>query len=184
MATEISCAGTNQPSEKLIPVVKLPTLSENWSSVKFLLTGGSSRTWILDNTVASTITVGTQASPSSYYAGGPAGSLPSCQSDDEYTFTSSQSMVYDAKALTFVSGTYACLPPRSATVPFTFGPTSVGLAQLVLTATATTPLPFIGTTDAAPDRIYRIVSINDREMVLRGGGPTIDPVFTFRMKVK
>jgi hypothetical protein len=173
-----------KPSERYIPVIKLPTSSEDLPAIKNPLTGGSSRTWVLDNTVAATITVGTNAAPASYYAGGALGSLLGCQADDEYTFTNSQSMVYDAKSQTFVAGVFSCQAPRSATVPFTFGPATDGLAQLVLNATATAPLPFIGTTDAAPDRIYRIISINAREMVLRGGGSTADPVFTFKMKVR
>ena len=183
---KMSRAGSDMPSEKLIPVVKLPSFSEGLITVKYLLTGNASRTWVLDNSVAGTITVGTNASPATYYAGGAVGSLPTCQADDEYTFTNGQDLVYDAKFQTFTSSpAYACQAPRSATVPFTLGPAvGAGLAQLVLTASVTNPLPFIGTTDAAPDRIYRIISINDREMVLRGGGANADPVFTFKMRVR
>ena len=146
-----------------------------------LLTGGSSRTWVLDNTVASTITVGTEAAPTTYYGGGPLGSLPACQADDEYTFTSGHSFAYDAKADTFVAGVFACQAPRSLSTTFTFGAAAgAGQAQLVLAA----PTAFIGATDAAPDRIYRILSINNRTMVLRAGGPTTDPVFTLKLRVK
>lgn len=171
---ERSTTGNEKPSERYIPVIKLPTSSEDLPAIKNLLTGGSSRTWVLDNTVAATITVGTNASPASYFPGGAVGSLPACQADDEYTFTDSQSIMYDAKAQTFVAGgTFACQAPRSATVPFTFGAATGGLAQLVLSATATAPLPFIGATDAAPDRIYRIISINARQMVWPNCRPSI-----------
>lgn len=152
-----------------------------------LLTGGSSRTWVLDNTVAATIIVGTEAAPASYFAGGALGSLPACQADDEYTFNINRTFVYDAKAETFAGGppepvTYACVAPRSLTTSYTFTPAvGAGLAQFVLSA----PTAFIGATDASrADRTYRILSINNREMVLRGGGPNADPVFTIKLKVR
>jgi hypothetical protein len=152
-----------------------------------LLTGGSSRTWVLDNTVAATITVGTEAAPASYFAGGALGSLPNCQADDEYTFTSSHTFTYDAKAETFVAGVYACQAPRSLTTTFTFGPaTGAGDAQFVLApkTPATLPQPFIGATDAAADLTYRILSISNTTMVLRAGRPTADPVFTIKLRAK
>ena len=148
------------------------------------LTGGSTRTWVLDNTVPNPITVGTEAAPESYYPNGPIvapGGLPSCQADDEYTFTSSHMLIYNAKAETFVAGSYSCQAPRSYTSPFTFGAASgQGQGQFVLAL----PAAFIGATDAGPDHIYRILSINNRTMVLRAGSPTADPVFTFKMRVK
>ncbi|MDO7874512.1 PKD domain-containing protein [Hymenobacter sp. ASUV-10] len=155
--------------------------------VERLLTGGSSRTWVLDNTVAATIIVGTEAAPASYFAGGALGSLPACQADDEYTFTSTHNFVYNAKAETFVAGVYACQAPRSLTTTYTYGPaTGAGLAQFVLAprTPSTLPQPFIGATDAAADFTYRILSINSREMVIRGGRPSADPVFTIKLRVK
>ncbi len=149
--------------------------------VERLLTGGSSRTWVLDNTVANTITVGTEAAPTSYYAGGALGSLPACQADDEYTFSTAHNFIYDAKAETFVAGVYACQAPRSRTTAYVYGqPAGAGLAQLVLAA----PGSFIGATDAAADRTYRILSINTRQMVLRAGAATADPVFTLKLRVR
>ena len=153
-----------------------------------LLTGGSSRTWILDNTVAATIVVGTEAAPASYYPGGALGSLPACQADDEYTLTAARSFAYDAKAATFVAGAFSCQAPRSLTTTYTFGlPAGSGDAQLVLN----NPAAFIGTTNCNLNGIYRIISINRREMVLRGGStdPITDPlaplvVFTIRLRVK
>ena len=156
-----------------------------------LLTGGSSRTWVLDNTVAATIVVGTEAAPTSYYAGGAVGSLPSCQADDEYTFTKTGAGVgtfqYDAKAETFVAGAFSCQAPRSLTTTYQFGPAAgAGLAQFTLAAPAspTAPQPFIGATDASAARIYRILSINSREMLLRTGPATADPIFTIKLRVK
>ena len=162
----------------LMPTPPVLTITER------RLTGGSSRTWVLDNTVTNPITVGTEAAPESYYPNGPvvpAGSLPACQADDEYTFTSSRSLIYNAKAETFVAGSFSCQAPRSYTTTFAFGAASgQGVGQFVLTA----PTAFVGTTDAGPDRTYRILSINNRTMVLRAGSPTADPVFTFKMRVK
>jgi PKD repeat protein len=184
-STQLRLRGTNANGTftELTLMHPLPPLQR----VERLLTGGSSRTWVLDNSVAATITVGTEALPTSYYAGGALGSLPSCQSDDEYTFTSAHNFIYDAKAETFVAGVYACQAPRSLTTSFTYGPaTGAGLAQFVLApkTPATLPQPFIGATDAAPDLTYRILSINSREMVLRAGRATADPVFTIKLKVK
>jgi len=158
--------------------------------VERLLTGGSSRTWVLDNTVAATIVVGTEAEPTKHFAGGALGSLPACQADDEYTFTSTHNFIYNAKAETFAGGppepqVYTCVAPRSLTTTYNYGPaTGAGLAQFVL-APQTPNRPFIGATDAAAnDLTYRILSINSREMVLRAGRPTADPVFTIKMRVK
>lgn len=181
-ATVLRLRGTN-PNGTITEVTLMPTPPPLLLTER-RLTGGSSRTWVLDNTVTNPITVGTEAAPESYYPNGPivpAGSLPACQADDEYTFTSSHSFVYNAKAETFVAGSYSCQAPRSLTTTFTFGQASgAGQGQFVLAA----PTAFIGATDAGPDHTYRILSINNRTMVLRAGGPTTDPVFTFKMRVK
>ena len=65
------------------------------------------------------------------------------------------------------------------------------MGQFVLAAptSPTAPVPFIGTTDAGPDRTFRILSISNRTMVLRTVGapvPAGSPitVFTFKMRVK
>ena len=181
-ATVLRLRGTN-PDGTITEVTLMPTppllvITER------RLTGGSSRTWVLDNTVPNPIVVGTEAAPEKYYPNGPivpAGGLPACQSDDEYTFTSGHSLVYNAKAETFVAGPYACQAPRSYTTTFTFGAAAgAGQAQLVLALSTA----FIGTTDAGADHTYRILSINNRTMLLRAGGPNADPVFTFKMRVK
>ncbi|WBA43601.1 PKD domain-containing protein [Hymenobacter canadensis] len=149
--------------------------------VKAVLTGGSSRTWILDNTQNAVIIVGpNDADPGGYFAGSPAGSLPACQADDEFTFNAANVYTYDAKAQTFVAGGGGCAAPRSGTSPFTFGaPTGPGLAQFELGRAGA----FIGITDA-PDLVYRILSIDNQTMVLRAGRPTAGVVFTMKLRVK
>ena len=187
-ATVLRLRGKN-PNGTITEVTLIPTPPQLVLTER-RLTGGGSRTWVLDNTVANAITVGTEAAPTSYFAGGALGSLPSCQADDEYTFTSSHSFIYDAKAETFVAGAYSCQAPRSLTTPFTFGqPAGSGVGQFVLARSASAFAPFIGATDAGPDRTFRILSINNRTMVLRATGapvPANTPatVFTFKMRVK
>lgn len=152
------------------------------STVNQLLTGGSSKTWMLDNSQAAAITVGpNDADPTSYYAGGPVGGLPGCQSDDEFTFSSSNVYTYNAKTETLVGGDGGgCKAPRSGATPFTFGAaTGTGVAQLTLANAGS----FIGITDA-PDLVYRILSIDDKHMVLRAGKPTAGVVFTMKLVAK
>jgi hypothetical protein len=150
---------------------------------KQLLTGGSSRTWMLDNTADAPIVVGTEAAPSAYFAGVPAGGLPGCQSDDEFTFSAANVYTYNAKAETFSANGFSCQAPQSGTSPFVFGPAAgAGLAQFTLTR----PGAFIATTDASPtERVYRILSIDNQKMVLRAGsGQNGGTVFTIKLVVK
>lgn len=152
------------------------------SIVKQYLTGGSSKTWKLDNSVGYTISVGPNDSDvKSYYPGNPvAGSLPGCQADDEYTFSSANVFTYDAKTETFVAGSPgSCQAPRSGTSTFTFGSTTSGLAQIDFAKSGT----FIGVTDA-PDLTYRIMSISNTNMVLRAGKTTASPVFEMKLIAK
>ncbi|WP_210513809.1 PKD domain-containing protein [Hymenobacter terricola] len=148
--------------------------------IKQLLTGGSSKTWKLDNTADAPIVVGTEAAPTSYFAGVLAGALPTCQSDDEYTFSTANTMAYNALAETFVAGPYTCQAPRTATWAYTFGPAAgTGLAQF----TFSDPAAFIAATDASPtERVYRILSIDAQHLVLRAGsGLNGGTVFTIKM---
>ncbi|MCA8832968.1 PKD domain-containing protein [Hymenobacter pini] len=151
---------------------------------KLLLTGGSSRTWMLDNTVDAPITVGTEANPLEYFAGVKAGELPACQSDDEYTFSTNNVFTYDAKTQTFSAAAgYTCSAPLSGTSTYVFGPSSgAGLAQFTLTRAGA----FIAATDASPtERVYRILSIDNKKMTLRAGsGQNGGTVFTIKMVVK
>ena len=184
-ATRLRLQGTNPDGTKTVTTY-IPQLSAI-DKAKQYLTGGSSRTWLLDNTVAAPIVVGNEASPSAYFAGVTLGGLPGCQADDEYTFTTDGKFVYDAKAETYVAvdaagkDVYACQAPRSDNTTFAFGPASgAGLAQFVLGKAGT----FIGVTNAPASRIYRILSIDNQHMVLRAGGPSDDPLFTIKMRVK
>lgn len=151
--------------------------------LKLLLTGGSSKVWQLDNTVNAPIVVGTEAAPTSYFAGAAPGGLPACQSDDEYTFSDANVLTYDAKAETFSANGFSCQAPQSGTSPFAFGPAAgTGLAQFTLTRAGA----FVGTTDASPtERVYRILSIDAQHMVLRAGsGLNGGTVFTIKMVAK
>lgn len=149
--------------------------------VKQLLTNGSQRTWQLDNSQAAAIVVGTEGNPTQYYAGGAANSLPGCQTDDEFSFSADNIYTYDAKAETQVAPEQTCQAPRSGTSPFTFGPADgTGLAQFVLARKGA----FIGITDA-PDQTYRILSINEKTMLLRAGtGKNGAVVFTMKLVAK
>ncbi|WP_310398139.1 PKD domain-containing protein [Hymenobacter sp.] len=151
--------------------------------IRLLLTGGTSKTWVLDNTVAAPIVVGTEASPSTYFGGVAAGALPACQSDDEYTFSAANVYTYDAKAETFSANGFSCQAPQSGTSPLVLGPAvGTGLAQFTLSRAGA----FIGTTDASPtERVYRILSIDAQKMTLRAGsGSAGGTVFTFKLVAK
>lgn len=179
-STKLRLQGTNPDGTRTVTTY-IPQLSA-LDRAKQLLTGGSTRTWTLDNTVANAIIVGTEAAPSTYNVSGSAGSLPACQADDEYTFTSANAFTYDAKGETFTAGMYTCQAGRTDNnTTFTFGPaTGAGLAQLVLAKTGS----FIGVTDAPTSRVYRIISIDNQHMTLRAGSSTDPVVFTFQLKVK
>ncbi|MCC3158555.1 PKD domain-containing protein [Hymenobacter sp. 15J16-1T3B] len=178
-ASRLRLQGTNPDGTKT-EVTLLPQLSA-LDIVKQKLTGGSSRTWVLDNTQAAAIIVGPDdANPGQWYGGGPAGSLPPCQADDEFTFSTANVYTYDAKTQTLVAGGVGCSAPLSGTSNFLFGPaTGAGVAQFELSRTGA----FIGVTDA-PDLVYRIISITDQTMVLRAGRPTAGTVFTMKLRVK
>ena len=151
-------------------------------AVKLLLTGGSSKTWMLDNTVDAPIVVGpSDSNYTGYYAGGPAGSLPACQADDEYTFTSANNFTYDPKQQTFVAGASGgCQAPRPGTSDYTYGPAvGPGYAMLEFKKAGT----FIGVTDA-PDLTYRVISIDATHMVLRAGKSTGNLIFQMKLVAK
>lgn len=149
--------------------------------IKQLLTGSTSKTWKLDAAATATITVGpNDGDVKQYYPGGPPNSLPACQADDEFTFSSANVFTYNAGAETFVAGNPgSCQAPRSGTSNFTFGSTTSGLAQFVFAKTGT----FIGVTDA-PDLTYRIMSITATNMVLRAGAANASPVFEMKLIAK
>ena len=171
--------GTRPDGTKIV-VTLMPQLSA-LDRTKLLLTGGASRTWVLDNAAQAVITVGTEAQPTLYYPGGPPNSLPACQADDEYTFTTANVLNYNALAETFVAGSPgSCQAARTYSSPFTFGPASgTGIAQLELGRAGS----FIGITDA-PDLVYRVLAIDNQTMLLRAGRATASVVFTIKLRVK
>ena len=179
-ATRLRLQGTNPDGTKTVTTY-MPQLSA-LDRAKLYLTGGSTRTWTLDNTQANAIAVGTESAPGAYNLSGSAGSLPACQVDDEYTFTTANDFTYDAKGQTFTAGVYACLAGRTDNnTTYTFGPASgAGLAQFMLAKTNS----FIGVTDAPTSRVYRILAIDNQHMTLRAGSSTDPVVFTFLMKAK
>ncbi|SNC61534.1 PKD domain-containing protein [Hymenobacter gelipurpurascens] len=161
------------------------TIVSPLSTVNKLLTGGSSKTWMLDNTVDAPIVVGIEAEPTKYFGGVKAGELPKCQSDDEYTFSASNVFTYDSKGETFYANQkdYSCQPGLSDTSPLVFGAAvGNGLGQFSLTKAGT----FIGATDASlTERVYRILSIDEKKMTLRAGsGASGGTVFTLKLVAK
>lgn len=156
-------------------------LPETITLVKQFLTGEASKTWMLDNTVEAPIIVGTEGNPGQYYNGAKAGQLPACQADDEYTFSAANIYTYDAKTGTVVAPAQTCDAPRSGTSDFTFGPaTGQGYAMITLKKAGA----FIGATDV-PDLTYRIIDIDAKHMVLRGGsGANSGTVFQYKLVAK
>lgn len=151
-------------------------LPSELNNVKLLLTGGSTRSWKLDNSaIPGPITVGpNDADPKGYYGGGP---LSPCQVDDVYTFGQDNSIVYNAGAETFVAGnTGGCQAPRSFTSTYTFTNvgSGAGIAQINLPVNAQY---FIGITDRPNENLYRILEISDTKMVLRAGNGVSGVVF-------
>ncbi|TPG66428.1 PKD domain-containing protein [Hymenobacter nivis] len=177
--TQLITSGKGGTGVSAVTDLVLPPVTD---AVKLLLTGGSSKTWLVDNSVAAAIVVGpSDASPDGYYAGGPAGSLPACQADDEYTFSNANTFTYDAKGQTFVAGNAGgCSAPRSGTSTFTFGSAvGPGIAMFEFQKAGT----FIGVTDA-PDLTYRIISIDATHMVLRAGKSTAGTIFQMKLVAK
>ncbi|HEX8427117.1 PKD domain-containing protein [Hymenobacter sp.] len=178
--TRLRLRGTNPDGTRTTVTL---AIYDATAPIKLLLTGGSSRTWKLDNATDAPITVGTEANPLEYFAGVMPGQLPACQSDDEYTFSTANVFTYNALAETFSANGYSCQAPQSGTSPMVFGPAAgAGLAQFTLSRAGA----FIAATDASPtERVYRILSIDNQKMTLRAGsGQNGGTVFTVKMVVK
>jgi PKD repeat protein len=143
------------------------------AGIKALLTGAVSKTWKLDPaTGANPIVVGTEASPSTYFGGGPLDF--NCQSDDTFTFTASNNITYNANGSTFNGGNiapnYNCGSNRSYSVAYTFGATTGGVAGLgTIQLPGAPPTTFIGVTDVPSENMYRIIDITATKMTLRAG---------------
>ena len=153
------------------------------ADIKAILTGGSSRSWKLDPAAgANAITVGTEGNPSEYYGGGPL--EPTCQTDDVYTFSSSDNVNYNANGSTFNGGNiapnYNCGADRSYTAAYVFGPVTGGVAGLAsIQLPLAPPANFIGTTDVPTENLYRIIEITPTTMLLRAGNGSGN-VFQFK----
>ncbi len=143
---------------------------------KNILTGGSSKKWKLDPAPgANPIIVGTEGNPSQYFGGGPLDT--NCQSDDGYTFTSANNIIYQANGSTFNGGNiapnYNCGSDRSYTQPYTFGPTTGGVAGIAtIQLPGAPPTTFIGVTDVPSENMYRIIELTPTKLVLRAGNGT------------
>jgi PKD domain len=153
------------------------------AGIKALLTGTVSKTWRLDPAAgANPIVVGTEADPATYFAGGPLDG--NCQSDDRFTFTATNNIVYNANGSTFNGGNiapnYNCGSDRSYTVAYTFGATTGGVAGLgTIQLPGAPPAAFIGVTDVPSENIYRIIDITATKMTLRAGNGS-STVFQFK----
>lgn len=151
--------------------------------VKTLLTGANGKGWRLDGSAgANAITVGVEANPAQWFAGGP---IDDCQKDDVYTFFPNNTVTYNANGSTFNGGNiapqYNCGDDRSYTAnSFTFGSVPAGRAGLAsMQLSGAVPTRFIGTTDVPTDNNYRIIDITPSRMLLRAGNGSGD-VFQFK----
>lgn len=167
-----------------------PDVPQTLEDIRTLLNGGSSRTWMLDNTVDAPIIVGTESNPAEYFPGVMAGQLPACQTDDEYTFTQANTLAYGGNGETLTAGSGACVAPdRSFSSAFTINAPAIGVAGLAVVklpddaSPATARQRFIGITDAPSNNVYRIMSINSTNMVLRAGDGS-GTVWTMKFRVK
>jgi PKD repeat protein len=151
--------------------------------IKAILNGGGSKSWKLDPTPgANAIIVGTEANPSEYFQGGPLD--PTCQTDDVYTFTTADKVIYNSNGSTFnggnISPNYNCGSDRSYNVTFSFGATTGGVAGIAtLQLPQSPPAVFIGTTDVPSENVYRIIEISANKLVLRAGNGS-GTVFQFK----
>lgn len=152
------------------------------NTIKLYLTGGSRRTWMLDTTAgANAITAGVEANPTQYFGGGP---LASCQTDDWYTFTQTDSIYVNCNGSTLLPPTYTCGADKSFRRNFSFGSvvgSVAGLAQISLPSND--PNYWIGVFDRAPENVYRILNIDNETMILRSGNGS-GTVHDIKFKVK
>ena len=181
MTLRSTISGGNLLEVKLRKVVVL-TIDD----IKNILTGGSSKTWRLDPAPgANPIIVGTEANPSQYFGGGALDVV--CQSDDVYTFTSTNKLTYNANGATFNGGNvapnYTCGSDRGYNnIAYNFAATTpglAGLATITLPGSAAPPTIFIGVTDVPSENVYRIIEISTTKMVLRAGNGS-GTVFQFK----
>lgn len=184
-ANTLTLRGKIEGTGGVIIEVKLKKLvALTLADVKNLLTGGSSKSWQLDNSAgANPIIVGTENNPAEYFGGGALDQT--CQADDVYTFRSDNLMAYNANGATFNGGNiapnYNCGADRSySNVAYTFGATTGGVAGIAtITIPGAPPTNFIGTTDVPAENVYRIIEISATRLVLRAGNGS-GTVFQFK----
>jgi len=180
MVLRARIAGTGgQRLEIKLKKVTVLTLAD----IKAILNGGGSKSWKLDPAPgANPIVVGTEANPSEYFQGGPLD--PNCQSDDVFTFTSADRVIYNSKGATFNGGNvapnYNCGADRSYNAAFTFAATTGGVAGIAsIQLPPNPPTIFIGVTDVPAENVYRIIEISPTKMLLRAGNGS-GTVFQFK----
>ncbi|MFZ4059032.1 MAG: PKD domain-containing protein [Ferruginibacter sp.] len=184
-ANTITLRATLEGQGGVILEVKLKKLVVlTLADIKNLLTGGSSKSWKLDPSAgAAAIIVGTEANPAQYFGGGALDGT--CQTDDVYTFTSTNTLTYNANGSTFnggnVSPNYNCGDNRSYSgIAYTFGATTGGVAGIAtIQIPQTPPTIFIGTTDVPAENVYRIIEISSNKLILRAGNGS-GTVFQFK----
>jgi hypothetical protein len=150
-------------------------ISPSIKNIKLDLCGGSRKTWKLDPVGTSSITAGTESNPILYYAGG---ALAPCQLNDEYTFTSTDSLYinFNNDALVFGGpNDYNCKPFSLGGTKFILSPVTTfsGLAQIVLKngrvgVNVTEGEFFIGAMDNSQN-LYRILSLSPTNLLIRIG---------------
>jgi PKD repeat protein len=184
-ANTITLRATLEGSGGVLLEVKLKKIVVlTLADIKNLLTGGSSKSWKLDPSAgAAAIIVGTEANPAEYFGGGALDGT--CQTDDVYTFTSANTLTYNANGSTFnggnVSPNYNCGDNRSYSgIAYTFGATTGGVAGIAtIQIPQTPPTIFIGTTDVPSENVYRIIEISSNKLILRAGNGS-GTVFQFK----
>ncbi len=171
------------PDGALLEVKMKKVVTLSLDDIKSFLTGGTARSWKLDDTAgANPIVVGTEANPAQYFAGG---AIEACQADDVYTFTAANKLAYNSNGATFNGGNiapnYTCGNDRSYTnVDYTFSATTGGVAGLGTIKMPLYPATiFLGVTDEPRENNYRIIEISNTKMILRAGNGS-GTVFQFK----
>jgi hypothetical protein len=161
-------------------------ISPSIANIRLDISGGSRKTWILDPTPgANPIIAGSEEAPGKDYAGGP---LAPCQLNDEYTFTSTDSVYFNFNGDALIyggPGDYNCKPfgninPTSYDLTKVLG-TGTGIGQIVLKDGRVNKLTdgklsftgnfYIGVMDNAAN-LYRILELADGKLLIRIGDGT------------
>lgn len=96
----------------------------------------------------------------------------SCQTDDIYTFFADGKFNYDSKGGTFVGGSAttsgSCQASQPNATGYYFIPNKVGLPKIVMKNIDAGGSAFIAQTMAIQDNAYYVVSVSDKDLVVRG----------------